>query len=501
MDVHALSVLEFDRIRDRVAAACASELGRELARALDPYRESRPIELCLAQLGEALRLADAGAEIPLAGLADLKGLVDGAREGNRALLPEEVFGVERSLLTARDLRAWTRARRETAPELARLGDQFLDLELLRERLASVVEAPGVVVDAASPKLWELRKDLRRLEDELRIDLGRMTEREPMRSALMHRNVTLRNGRFVVAVKKDLRGRVPGILHGHSQTGQTVFIEPSEIVARSTEIKELRHRERQEENRILGEVSRELFARRNEILHTANLLAWFDLTAAKARYARERGHRVAAASPDGRLRLVRARHPLLVEAAEARGEEVVPIDVRLREGFRILVITGPNTGGKTLTLKTVGLLQAMFQAGLAIPAEEGSRLPVFTGIFADIGDEQSIAQSLSTFSGHIANISAILGAADRRTLALLDELGAGTDPTEGAALGTAILEELRDRQVAAIVTTHLGSLKEFAFRHPEVENACVSFDPETMRPTYELLIGQPGNSNALAVARR
>jgi DNA mismatch repair protein MutS2 len=501
MDSHALDVLEFDRIRTQLAEACQSPMGRGLAFSLKPATDAPRVRQLQTQLREAAALHASSQPIPLPGLDDLSGLLERVRDENRGFDPVELYGVERSLALAPALRAFFEARRAQAPELAALADQFLDLESLREALAEAIESPGVVVDLASPKLWEIRKEIRRVEDEVRIELDRMTERESLRQALQHRNVTIRNGRFVLAVKKDMRGRIPGILHGHSQTGQTVFVEPAAVVARSSELKELRHRESTEVSRILTELSRLVFDRAEEVLATADLLAWFDLTAAKARHALQAGYQLARFAEDGALRLVTARHPLLVEAARERGEEVVPLDIRLREGFRLLVITGPNTGGKTVTLKTVGLLQVMFQSGLAIPAASESRLPVFASLFADIGDEQSIDQSLSTFSGHISNIAAILEKADRRTLVLLDELGAGTDPAEGAALGVAILEELKGRQATGVVTTHLGVLKEFAFANPEVENACVAFDPKTMRPTYELLIGQPGNSNALSVARR
>lgn len=501
MDRHALSVLEFDAIRERVAEACDSPVGRAVAGALEPHHDIDTVRLCLLQTDEARALLDAGVAPPLAGVVDVCAMLDEAREQNRPLEPSELLDLAHTCDRSRDIKRFLSEQRVETPELTALANKFLDNGHVTERILKSVESPGVVADAASEKLWELRRAIRTTEDEVNAKLHDILQREPVRQAVPTGNFTIRSGRYVLGVKFDMKGRVPGILHDRSQTGSTAFIEPAEIVPITNRLRELKGDQTKEENRILWELTRLALDARNALLHTVNLLAWFDFTTAKARYSKAHGMRSPSISEDGRLRLSTARHPLLVEAAARTGDEVVPMDVRLREGFRILVITGPNTGGKTVTLKTVGLLQAMFQSGMHLPVGEGSRLPIFRNVFADIGDEQSISQSLSTFSGHIRNVASILEKAGRSTLVLLDELGAGTDPAEGAALGRAILEELKDRKAACIVTTHLGSLKEFAFAHPEVENASVEFDAESMRPTYKLLIGQPGNSNALTIAQR
>ncbi|MCB9831860.1 MAG: endonuclease MutS2 [Planctomycetes bacterium] len=502
MDVHSIEVLEFDRVRLLLAAQAAGPLGRAVAVALEPGRDEQAIRLALRQVEEARALLETNEAPRLDDLADPIQILDQAHDRSRPLEPAEARAIQVALDRARALRDHFARRRERAPELDRLAERFRDLSALSAAIDAVVAPPADVKDSASPRLWELRKERAGLEDEIRARLQAQVESSAMRSVLQSPSFTIRNGRWVLPVKLDMKGKVRGILHDSSQTGATVFIEPAGIVPLSNRMRELDGQIRTELGRILWELTRTLGAARNEILHAANLLAWFDFSFAKARLAAAMDMTSPEASPDGRLRLVAARHPLLMDLERERGgEAVVPLDLRLREGFRILVITGPNTGGKTVTLKTLGLLQLMYQAGMQVPAGAGTRLPVFRDVFADIGDEQSLSQSLSTFSGHVRNVVRILEGASNRSLVLLDELGAGTDPAEGAALGRAILEELRGRRSAVVVTTHLGSLKNYAFSHAEVENASVEFDVATLRPTYRLLIGQPGNSKALEIASR
>ncbi len=502
MDAHALQVLEFDRIRQLISARCAGPLGRTVADALQPGDDETAIRLALTQAEEARSLLESEEGPRLDDLLDPVRTLDLAHDERRPLEPAEARSVQVVLDRARSLVDFFARRRDRAIELDLLARRFLDLAALSARIDAVIEAPADIKDAASPRLWELRKERREIEEEVRERLQAQVESPAMRQVLQAPNFTIRNGRWVLPVKLDMKGRVRGILHDSSQTGATVFIEPAIIVPLTNRLREVDAQIRTEVGRILWELTRVLRAARNEILHTANLLAWIDFSFAKARLAIDFGMTSPEASKDGRLRLREARHPLLLEMMREQGAEaVVPLDIRLREGFRILVITGPNTGGKTVTLKTVGLIQLMYQAGMQVPAAAGSRLPVFKEVFADIGDEQSLSQSLSTFSGHVRNIASILDTAGHRSLVLLDELGAGTDPAEGAALGRAILEELRERRASVVVTTHLGSLKDYAFSHAEVENASVEFDVATLRPTYKLLIGQPGNSKALEIAAR
>lgn len=500
MDQHALVVLEFEKLRLLLKKDTSTVLGQRLAESLLPYSDKEHIEAAIEQTTE-MRLLLADGHLPsLAGVVDASGLLSRAHDNKIPLEPEECWRIEGTLLQARSLKERIAGKADRVPRLAALTEQFLDHGEILKRLDEIIDAPGEVMDSASAKLAEVRSEILVVDDEVRVRLRRLMDRSKVRASLQQTTSTMRRDRHVLAVKYDMKGHVPGILHDESQSGATVFIEPAEIVPISNRLRDLKLAETREVNRILWELTRFLIDQRHAVLHTCNLLAWLDLTVAKAKQA-ERFQAVAPASSSRcRVRLRGARHPLLLAQSKSR-DEVVPIDVRLNDGFGIMVITGPNTGGKTVTLKTVGLLQLMYQAGLHIPAETGSSLPVFKQVFADIGDEQSLEQSLSTFSGHITNMSQILRSADGNSLVLLDELGAGTDPTEGAALSAAILDELRSRNTTAIVTTHLGSLKNYAFRNPDVENASVEFDPETLAPTFRLLTGQPGNSNALTIAAR
>jgi DNA mismatch repair protein MutS2 len=360
---------------------------------------------------------------------------------------------------------------------------------------------GEVRDDASPALARIRRDLRAAHDRLLDRLQRIISSPETAPFLQEPIITMREGRYVIPLKADFKGRIRGIVHDRSASGATLFIEPLSVVELGNTWRELQAAEEQEIRRILADLSARVAARGAEIEETVDALAELDLAFAKARYA----DALDAAEPtmtdgkpdrDGaRLRLLRARHPLLDPAT------VVPIDVILDGGTHVLVITGPNTGGKTVTLKTVGLLALMAQSGLHIPADENSSLPVFAAVYADIGDEQSIEQSLSTFSAHLTNILSFIHRADEHSLVLLDELGAGTDPAEGSALARALLETFRQRGAVTLVATHYPELKAYAQLTPGVCNACVEFDPETLRPTYHLTIGIPGRSNALAIARR
>jgi DNA mismatch repair protein MutS2 len=307
--------------------------------------------------------------------------------------------------------------------------------------------------------------------------------------------------MVLPLRSDQRGRLPGIVHRTSDGGATLFVEPAESVSLNNQITEWKADEEHEVSRLLWELTHQIRKNTDSIVSSLNAAAVLDLISAKARYAEDEECHPAAISEDRQLHLLQARHPLLIETCRENGEAVVPIDVRLADDFDILVITGPNTGGKTVVLQTVGLLAIMHQAGMPIPAAPDSRIPIFKDIMVDIGDEQSIAQSLSTFSAHLRRIKEVIGRASPETLVLLDELGAGTDPDEGAALSQSILEELRIRAAPTVITTHLGALKGYAYQNPRVDNAAVEFDVETLRPTYHLQIGEPGASNALAIASR
>jgi DNA mismatch repair protein MutS2 len=503
MDRHAATVLDFEAVREALRKHCGSELSRLVADAVEPSHDAARLRTSLAQLDQARVLMDLAEKPPFRGLRDVSGFISEAREKNRPLEPEELVAIAYFLAGAEDVKTWCADSTARAPALATLGEKILDHRKLRERLDAAVEAPGDVRDDATPRLAELRRRRGRLEIELRALMDELVQSPRLRPHLMERTWSLRRGRSVLAVKLEQKGHVPGVVHDKSAGGATVFIEPREAMAPSNELAEARVDEEREIARILLELTREVFAEAEALARTQGVVAWLDYTWARASFSRELDAMSPRIADAPVLRLRRARHPLLALKAKegTLGRPVEPLTVDLGRDYRVLVITGPNTGGKTVVLKTVGLLQLMFQAGLHVPVADGSEMPVLDDVFADIGDEQSIAQSLSTFSAHVRQVAGILKRAGPRTLVLLDEIGAGTDPVEGAALGEAVLERLRTAGAPSIVTTHLGQLKTYAYQRPDVENACVDFDPETLEPTYRLSVGRPGNSNALIIARR
>lgn len=499
----AARTLELEAVLELVAESVSSSLGRRALRELVPLEDDE-VRAALARLKEVQRLDRAKDPISLGGLTDPAPLLEASRE--RPLEDQELSAL-RGLLAANErLQHWFHTRAEDVPELARVAASLPDLSVLKDRLDDVVDERGRVVDTASPLLGRLRREERELAQRIDSTLRHIAARTDVRNHLTDGRVHLRGGRHCLAVKAKASGRVPGIIHDRSQSEQTAFVEPRDVIEPANRLSETRHEERRELTRILSELSREVTRRAPELLEAGEGLARIELATAAAGFAEAFGARVPhlvgerGASPG--LLLRSARHPLLLaEVREGRLAEDVPIDLRLGDEFDMLLITGPNTGGKTLALKTAGLLALMVRVGLPIPVAEGSTVPLYRGIAADIGDEQEISQSLSTFSSHVKRIDAGLARADEETLVLLDELGGGTDPDEGAALGEALLEELLSRGAPTLVSTHLGRLKEFAFRHARAENACTEFDLETLEPRYHVLVGVPGESAALVIARR
>ncbi len=503
MDSHALGVLEFDRIRSALRGHATSDLARQVIDALEPSGDAARLRLSLSQVDQARSFLDAGEPLPVRGLRDVTGLVARARHANRPLEPTELLDVTSFIQCVRELHEWLFERRLRAPGLWMLAERILDHTPLKGAIDHAIEQPGAVRDDASPRLGQLRASCRKIEERIRSIMEEIVDAPRVRPHLQERGFSVRNGRFVLPIRLEMKGHVPGILHDKSASGSTAFIEPREVVPLSNELAEARLDESREVTRILYELTRQVIDDLQRLQYSQNVAAWLDFTAARAAFSREVDGCAPSISEDGVIRLRHARHPLLVLRARA-GEidrPIEPLSLEIGRRFRMLVVTGPNTGGKTVVLKTVGLIQAMFQCGLHVPVAEGSELPIVADVFADIGDEQSLQQSLSTFSGHVRQIARVLERAGPNTVVLLDELGAGTDPVEGAALGRAILERLLVAGARTIVTTHLGVLKGFAFSHADVENAAMEFDPETFQPTYRLIVGRPGNSNALLIARK
>jgi DNA mismatch repair protein MutS2 len=452
---------------------------------------------------------------PFAGLHDVRLLARRAAIGTM-LTAEQLIEVAEALNCTG---AMYRYRMRLAEHLSGLIDHLSgieDLGTVGKSIGGCIDARGHVLDMASRELAAARQKLYDLDEKVKAEIRRLLRDPELRKILSYPNATVHGDHYVLPVSVNYRHKVPGVVHRVSNTGETLFVEPASIAGLSAERVQLKADEDREVKRVLRRLSGEVGRVAKPLVYSLDVMAKLDLICAKARFARDFNMFAPDVNTEGRLWLRSARHPLLEalfrnEQVKSDAEpppntqpeprQVVPIDMRLGIGFNLLVVTGPNTGGKTVTLKTTGLLCLMAQCGMHIPAGEGSLVPVFKHILADIGDEQSLEQSLSTFSSHVSRISSIFQVADSDSLVLLDELGAGTDPTEGAALGRAILDQLDAVGCRAIVTTHLGDLKTYAFNNERAENGAVEFDVETMRPTYRLHIGQFGMSNALKIARR
>jgi DNA mismatch repair protein MutS2 len=505
----SLETLEFPKILERLAQHTAFSASRALALALRPSTVRREVAERQQRTEEARRLLDAQPDLSVGGARDIRPAVGLARRGG-VLEPASFLELLATLVSMRRLgESLRRLEGRGYPLLLELGERLPRLPALEEAIGRTVGEDGEVLDSASPQLARIRGEVRVAFDRLQEKLQNLLGSSGYAGALQEPIVTVRNGRYVVPVKASHRREVRGLVHDQSASGATLYIEPMAIVELNNRYRELQSAEANEVARVLGELSELVGAEAGALAGGVEALAEIDLLFAKARYSQllrcTAPEIVEQNGQDAPVRLVRARHPLLDPA------RVVPVDLWLGGEFRILLITGPNTGGKTVALKTLGLLALMAQAGLQIPAQAPSRLPVFGQIFADIGDEQSIEQSLSTFSSHMTNIIRVLGALERPrdldgdeaglALVLFDELGAGTDPVEGAALARVIIERLLELGVLGAATTHYAELKAFAYATEGVQNASVEFDVETLAPTYRLSIGLPGRSNALAIATR
>ena len=491
MDPRSIELLEFPLVRARLAERTSFAPSRRLAEALVPEADPVLVTRSLDETDEARALIEEKAGVGIGGARDIGPAIERAARGGR-LDPEQFLDVWATLDAVAALKPHLAdARRPLQRELGRV---MHPLPAISSTLARSFDPAGELLDTASPRLGGLRAAVRVAFDRLKRRLDSLVGSTELGSALQEPIVTLRNGRYVVPVKAEAKGRVKGIVHDASGSGQTLFIEPLVVVELGNAWREAQVAEREEVERILDELSALVGANAGPLRETLGALARFDFWAAKGELAGEMGASRPETVKRQEVELLSARHPGL-------SGRVVPTDIRLGDGFTALVVTGPNTGGKTVTLRTLGLLSLMHQAGLHVPAAPGSRLPVFKDVFADIGDEQSIAQSLSTFSGHMRSIIRIVEAAGPGTLVLLDELGAGTDPTEGSALAQALLDHFIKAGALVAATTHYAELKAYAHTTPQATNASVEFDIETLSPTYHLSIGLPGASQAFSIAER
>jgi DNA mismatch repair protein MutS2 len=506
MDPHSLELLEFNKVRELLVGYAACSLGKELARQVEPGVAVDMIRADLALVTEMAEALGQGQTPPFGGLHDVRLLIRRAAIG-AMLAAEQLLEVADTLSCTGNMFRYRMHLDERFQRLAALLAPIEDLAPVAKGITGCIDTRGHVLDMASRELAQVRQQLAEVDERVQNQIKRLLRDPELRKILRYPNATVSGDHYVLPVAVNHRHKLQGVVHRTSSTGETVFIEPAGVACLSAERAVLKGEEEREVQRILRRLTGEVGRVARPLAQSIDIMARLDFITAKARFSRDYKMYEPEINTEGRLWLRQARHPLLEHLfsqgpdEEGEGRSVVPIDVRLGYGFNLLVITGPNTGGKTVSLKTTGLLCLMAQAGMHIPAGEGSSVPVFHQILADIGDEQSLEQSLSTFSSHMSRVAMIFRLADTQSLVLLDELGAGTDPTEGAALGRAILDELDQIGCRAMVTTHLGDLKTYAFTNDRAENAAVEFDAETLRPTYRLEIGQFGMSNALKIASR
>ncbi|MCI8592375.1 MAG: endonuclease MutS2 [Lachnospiraceae bacterium] len=493
MNDKSLHTLEFDKIIELLAAEASSDLGKARCRGLRPDDDLKAIRLRQAETGDALSRLFQKGNLSFGGVGDIRGPLKRLEIGS-ILSAGELLMIQRLLENTARVKSFGR-RDDTdgeADSLDGLFDQLEPTTPLAAEIRRCIVSEEEISDDASPALKDVRRLMKNTNGKVHSQLTSLVN-SGLRTYLQDAVITMRNGRYCVPVKAEYKGQVPGMIHDQSSSGSTLFVEPAAVVRLNNELRELELKEQAEIEAILARLSNEAALHTEALLSNLQLMAELDFIFARACLAMRQNATAPLFNDEGRIRLRRARHPLIEK------HQVVPIDITLGDDFDLLIVTGPNTGGKTVSLKTVGLLSLMGQAGLHIPALDRSELSVFREIYADIGDEQSIEQSLSTFSSHMTNIVSFIEKADRSSLVLFDELGAGTDPTEGAALAIAILSHLHEQGIRTMATTHYSELKVYALATPGVENASCEFNVETLRPTYRLLVGIPGKSNAFAIS--
>ncbi len=507
MNDHALRVLEYDKVREIVARFALTGPGRQEVLTLLPVAGGGAAELP-AETRELLDLLQAGEDPPLDGVREIGPAVDRLAAAGAMLRPAELLDIASTLGAGRKLKAFFgRCGRRgggsgpSAPRLCGRAAAIVPLPELEEAVRKAIDESGEVRDSASPALRRVRMQIGRVRDEVLDRITRMLKAAEAQAVVQEQVITVRDDRYVIPLKPNFRQSLKGIVHGRSGSRATLFVEPLEVVEQNNRLAELRAEEREEVERVLRELTDRMAGRAAELAATLAACAAIDAVRARAAFGQACGGTVPTLLPERSIRLRQARHPLLVWKERSGARQVVPNDIDLSQKERVLIISGPNAGGKTVVLKTVGLLCLMAQAGIPVTAAEGSELPVLAEVYADIGDEQDLEQDLSTFSSHAGRIAEILRGAGHDALVLLDELGSGTDPAEGAALGSAVLRRLLGRGCITVVTTHHSGIKLFGSRTAGAANGAMEFDPATLKPTYRFVPGRPGRSYGLDMAGR
>ena len=502
MDKHTLEVLEYKKIINELKDYTSTNLGKEIIKNIKPVSEISYVKESLEEVTASKKILDEYGRPPFGGIRDLRKILKKTKK-DIVLTTDEIGKIQTTIRGFRNIKKYfTNIIEESDPELVKkeyklITDKGLDLKITRnleDKIEKTINEFGEIKDSASSKLKSIRKNMEKMEDEIRNSLEKIIKSQKYNDMLQDNIVTRRENRYVVPVKKEYRNSFSGIVHDQSSSGMTIFMEPMSVVKKNNKLRELKSEEEAEIYYILQVLTEQIKKRAELIKNNMQLTSVLDVAFARARYSEKINGVAPELNKKGNIEIKQGRHPLLKE-------DPVPIDVEVGKDFNTLVITGPNTGGKTVTLKTIGLFTLMTSAGIHIPAERGTVISLFNKIYADIGDEQSIEQSLSTFSSHMNKIKKYLKKARDDSLVLLDELGVGTDPREGAALGIAILEKLKEHKVTTVATTHYSQLKSYAFSTDNVENASVEFDLETLSPTYRLIMGIPGGSNAFEIALR
>ncbi|MDD2447645.1 MAG: endonuclease MutS2 [Tissierellia bacterium] len=498
MNTKSLKVLEFNKIKELLINKAESQLGKNLANEIEPIRDIGEISMLQQETEEALTLLIKRGNPPLYGINSILLEIRRAEKGG-ALSPNGLLKVSDSLRVSRGLKSYMKDSKEDKlsnfPIIEEMVNELSVFKYIEDDINNAIISEEEISDNASRTLRNIRSQILSKNDSIKDKLSSIISSQSHKKFLQDSIVTMREGRYVIPVKQENRGSVPGLIHDMSSSGATVFVEPMAVVELNNQLRELEIKEREEIERILIELSNRVASESERIANNEKILKRLDFIFAKGKLALELNATRPILNNKGYINIKKGRHPLL------KAKKVVPIDINIGREFNSLIITGPNTGGKTVTLKTVGLFTLMAQAGLHIPADYNSEIAIFNQVFADIGDEQSIEQSLSTFSSHMTNIVDILNKVEYNSLVLFDELGAGTDPTEGAALAMSILDRLLKMKVRTIATTHYSQLKIYALTTEGVRNASVEFDVETLSPTYKLLIGVPGKSNAFEISKR
>lgn len=508
MQEKVLKIIEFDKIIHKLVSECSSSLGKELSEALTPSCIFDHVKLSQHETTQAVSIITAKGMPPFGGLRDIRNSLKKAHKG-AVLSPKELLDIADTLRASRNLKVYqssdckdlnsvyntTSEHKHRYDILDPIFESLYSNSRIENKIFSCIVNEEEIADSASPTLHSIRKQIVESEQKIKDKLNSLVHSPSYQKYLQDNIITIRSGRYVLPVKQEYRNEISGLVHDSSASGATLFIEPMAVVEANNTIKQLKIKENIEIEKILAEITAMVAEISSELEECIEMLTRLDFIFAKARLSLNMKAVQPRINQSGFINIKKGRHPLLDP------DNVVPIDIWCGDRFNTLVVTGPNTGGKTVTLKTVGLLTLMAQAGLHIPADEGSEINVFQNVFADIGDEQSIEQSLSTFSSHMVNIIQILEKVDSNTLVLLDELGSGTDPVEGAAIAMSILEYLHNRNAKTIATTHYSELKSFAISRSGIENASCEFDIDTLKPTYKLLIGIPGRSNAFAISKK